>query len=347
MRREYFSSITLCLAVAAFAWQSAGCGGSDEAPSAKLPVAPKGLPAVPVPQDNPVTAEKVELGKLLYFDKRLSKDGTISCATCHDPQMGWAERKPTSTGINGQVGGRNAPSVINTAYFPELFWDGRAKSLEEQALGPVANPIEMGNTIPGMIDSVKAVAGYKPLFKAAFGDEGITRERVAQAIASFERTVLSGNSPYDRHQSGDTSALTEAEKRGLEVFAEKADCDMCHAPPLFSNGQYINAGVGMDKPEPDEGLKTQTNKDGDRGKFRVPALRDVADTAPYFHDGSAKTLEEAVEFMAAGGKDNPNLSAMMKAVGEAKLTDQDKKDLVAFLKALSGDYPKTEPPKLP
>jgi len=306
---------------------------------------PKGLPPVPVPADNPMTVEKVNLGRMLYFDKRLSKDGSVSCATCHDPKHAWAETTPVSTGIGGQKGGRNSPSVINTAYAPVLFWDGRAKSLEEQALGPIANPIEMGHTVDAMVAELNRLAPYKELFQKVFGTE-VTADGVAKAIAAFERTVLSGNSPYDKYQDGDESALSDAQKRGMQKF-DDAGCATCHAPELFSNFRFYNAGVSWDKETPDVGLMEVTKKESDKGKFRVPMLRDVAKTAPYFHDGSAATLEEAVALMAAGGRDNPNLDRMFRPVREAKLTEADQKDIVAFLNALSGEFPVVDPPELP
>jgi len=290
-----------------------------------------------------MNVEKVELGKLLYFDKRLSKDGTISCATCHDPKLAWAEHRPTSKGVGEQVGERNAPTVINAAYMPVQFWDGRAASLEEQALGPIENPIEMGHKMEVMIGDLEKVADYQHRFQQVFGT-GVTKEGVAKAIAAFERTILSGDSLYDRFKQGDEAALSEAQKRGMEVFTNKGMCSTCHAPPTFSNGGFYNAGVGMDKAKPDEGRMKTTKKDSDLGKFRVPALREVANTGPYFHDGSAARLEDVVAIMAGGGKDNPNLSVVMKSVREAKLTDQDKSDLVAFLNALSGKFPVIEPP---
>ena len=311
-----------------------------EAAAAELPKVPLGLPPVPVPDDNPMTPEKVALGKKLYFDTRLSKDGTISCATCHDPAMAWTEHRPTSKGINDQIGGANSPTVINAAYAPAQFWDGRAASLEEQALGPIENAIEMGHKLEAMIKDLSGVAEYEESFQKVFGT-GVTREGIAKAIASFERTVLSGNSPYDQFDAGKKDALTESQSRGLALF-EDLGCATCHAPPVFSNYRYYNAGVGMDKEKPDEGRKAVTGRDSDLGKFRTPMLREVANTGPYFHDGSVATLEEAVALMAGGGKDNPNLSAMLKALGEDEVSEQDQKDLVEFLKALSGDYPSKE-----
>lgn len=307
---------------------------------------PQGLPAVPVPPDNPMSPAKVELGKLLYFDTRLSGDGTLSCATCHDPEMAWAEHRPTSEGIRKQLGERNSPTVLNSAYYRTLFWDGRAKSLEEQALGPIENPIEMGAKLEQVVARLNKVPEYQRRFQEVFGTP-VTKAGIAKAIAAFERTILTGQSPYDRYQAGDRQALTEAQQRGLDIFMDTGECSTCHTPPLFTNGRFYNAGADAKKPKPDPGRKNVTSKKRDFGRFRVPHLRNVADTTPYFHDGSAPTLEEAVELMAAGGVDNPHLSGMLKSVREAQLTAQDKKDLVEFLKALSGAYPKMSAPKLP
>jgi len=305
-----------------------------------------GLAPIPVPDDNPMTSEKSELGKLLYFDPRLSKDGTISCATCHNPKEGWSERRATSKGIRDQIGNRNSPTVINSAYHGAQFWDGRAATLEEQALGPIENPIEMGHKLEDVVKELTAIPEYTKQFQAVFGT-GVTKDGIGKAIEAFERTVLSGNSPYDRFKGGDETALSDAQKRGMQVFTKKGKCALCHTPPTFSNGRYYNAGVDAGKTEPDLGRHDVTKKDRDFGKFRTPHLRDLVDTGPYFHDGNAKTLEDAVALMADGGKDNPHLSSMMKGVRRAKLTDQDRKNLVEFLKALSGQYPIIEPPKLP
>lgn len=364
MRFLGLPALIVCLAVSAAAMFGCKDGGSGTAPTAQpaalVKETPKaaessaaaqgkatlGLPPVPVPADNPMTPEKIELGKLLYFETRMSKDGKVSCATCHEPQAGWAEHRPTSKGIHEQVGDRNAPTVINAAYMTSMFWDGRMTTLEEQALGPIENPIEMGMTMEVVTANLEKIPEYKERFQKVFGT-GVTKEGVAKAIAAFERTVVSGNSPYDKAEAGDKSAMSEAAQRGKAIFMDKGQCSTCHTPPTFSNGRFYNAGVGSDKAAPDVGRKKVTNSDADMGKFRVPHLRNIADTAPYFHDGSAATLEESVNLMAAGGKDNPNLSGMLKAVRDAKLTDAEKKDVVEFLKALSGEFPKTEPPKLP
>lgn len=306
---------------------------------------PLGLPKLPIPADNPMTAEKVELGRMLYFDTRMSKDGTVSCATCHDPKVAWTENRPTSTGINKQVGGRNSPTVINAAYAKSMFWDGRAKDLEAQATGPVENPIEMGHSMVAVVKQLSEIPEYQQRFQKVFGGP-VTKENFAKAIAAFERTILSGNSPYDRFKAGDKTALNEAQQRGLELF-EKVGCADCHAPPLFSDYDFHNAGAGADKPKPDIGRREVTKKEEDTGAFRVPSLRDVSEAGPYFHDGSVAKLEDAVALMAAGGKDNPHRSKDFDTVREHKLTPDQQKDLVEFLKALKGEFPVVDPPQLP
>ena len=314
------------------------------AASTAMPEIPLGLPEFDVPKDNPMTADKIALGKMLYFDKRLSVDESVSCATCHDPKMAWAEHTPTSTGVHKKVGPRNSPTVINTAYAPSQFWDGRVATLEEQASGPMENPIEMGMTMAGVVERIGKVPEYVEAFQKVYGT-GVTEDGVVKAIAAFERTVLSGNSRYDQFVNGKEDVLNEQEKRGWELF--KKDCASCHTPPLFSNYSYVNTGIGMDKEDPDKGRMEVTGRKMDMGKFRVPMLRDVEKTYPYFHDGSVKSLDEAVAVMAAGGKPNPNLSFSMKRVADSKLTKEQQADIVAFLKTLNGEYPVTEPPKLP
>jgi len=321
---------------------------SDDAQAAAdLPKVPLGLPPVPIPDDNPMTAAKVELGKLLYFDKRVSSDGTVSCATCHDPTMAWAEDRKTSAGVaddegHPQIGERNSPTVINTAYAKELFWDGRSDSLEDQAVGPVDNPIEMGSSMEDVVHKFAEIPGYEERFQEVFGT-GVTKDGFAKAVAAFERTILSGNSPYDQFENGDESALTEQQQNGMELFMD--NCAVCHAPPVFSNWQYHNAGIGMDAEEPDAGRMDVTGKQRDKGKFRVPHLREIEHTAPYFHDGGTATLEEAVALMATGGKDNENLSVIFRGLQSSPLDEQQQADLVAFLKALSGEFPVMDPPK--
>ncbi|GAB4371824.1 MAG: cytochrome c peroxidase [Bryobacter sp.] len=298
------------------------------------PEVPLGLLPIRFPKDNPYNAAKRELGRLLYYDTRLSADGTVSCATCHSPAFAFADGKPVSTGIKGQQGGRSAPTVFNRAYSLAQFWDGRAASLEAQAVGPMANPIEMGNTHEAVVASVKKIAGYKPHFAKAFGDETIDLDRIAKAIATYERTVLSGNAPYDRYKAGNTKAMTPAQVRGMEVYFGKANCDQCHEGINFTTNAYHTLGVGTDKPTPDEGRYGVTKNPADWGAFKTPTLREIARTAPYMHDGSLQTLEEVVDFYDRGGTPNKNLDERMKKL---HLTDQEKKDLVEFMKALSGE----------
>ena len=320
---------------------------SASAPSAAetLPAVPRGLPPLPVPADNPMTAAKVALGKQLYFEPRLSRDNTVSCASCHDPAKGWSNNDRFATGIGGQRGGRSAPSVINAAYYPLQFWDGRAVGLEGQALGPIQNPIEMNLTLPEALARLNAIPGYKQQFQAVFGTPA-TEQAVAQAIAAFERTVLSGDAPYDRYAAGDKSALSAAAARGYNVFFHKAHCSACHSGPNFSDAGFHNLGVGITQAEPDVGRMAISKQLGDRGAFKTPTLREIARTAPYMHDGSLKTLEEVVEFYAKGGVPNPQLD---EEIFPLTLTAQDKQDLVTFLKEglASPSYPLIAPPQLP
>jgi cytochrome c peroxidase len=300
--------------------------------TSKPPKEPLGLQPITWPRDNPWSVEKASLGKLLFFDKRLSADETISCATCHNPKFAYTDGAAVSTGINGQKGGRSAPTVINRAWSLAQFWDGRAPTLEAQALGPMANPIEMGNTHTAIISKVQAIAGYRPLFKASFGDDKIDIDRVSKAIATFERTLMSGNSPYDRWKAGQKNAMPAEAVRGHEVFL-KAQCDACHEGANFTSNMYANIGVGIDKPEPDLGRFVVTKDPSDWGVFKTPTLREIEHTGPYMHDGSMKTLEEVVDYYDKGGTPNKNLDSHIKP---QHLTPQQKSDLVAFLKALSG-----------
>lgn len=302
--------------------------------AAEKPKPPAGLPPLSWPSNNPYSAAKVELGRYLYFDARLSADETVSCATCHSPKFAFTDGAAVSTGIKGQKGGRSAPTVINRAYALAQFWDGRADSLEDQAKGPMQNPIEMGNTHAAIVTRLKGIAGYRPLFAKAFGSEEIDIDRVAKAIACFERTVLSGNAPYDRYKRGDKSAMTAEQVRGMSVFFEKAKCDRCHEGANFTLNAYANLGVGTDKPDPDVGRYAVTKDPRDWGVFKTPTLREIEHTAPYMHDGSLKTLADVVEFYDKGGIPNRNLDPTVKPL---HLSAAEKSELVAFLKALSGE----------
>jgi len=314
--------------------------------AAEAPKPPLGMPPILWPKDNPYSAAKAELGRYLYFDRRLSADETLSCASCHAPQLAFTDGKAVSFGIKAQRGGRSAPTVINRVYSMAQFWDGRAASLEEQAKGPIANPIEMGMTHEGVVERIRGVAGYRPLFAKAFGSEAIDMDRMAKAIACFERTVLSGNAPYDRYRAGNKKAMSPAQVRGMNVFVNKAKCDQCHEGANFTLNSYHNLGVGADKPEPDTGRYEVTKDSRDWGAFKTPTLREIEHTAPYMHDGSLKTLEDVVEYYNRGGTPNRNLDPAIKPL---HLTEQDKRDLVAFMKALSGEgwQQIKEPPEFP
>lgn len=306
---------------------------------------PLGLPAMDIPKDNPLTAEKIELGKQLYFDSRLSSDNTVSCASCHDPKKGWSNGDRFASGVRGQKGGRNSPTIINAGYQYFQFWDGRAAHVEGQALGPIQNPIEMEMKLEDLVERLNAIEGYREQFQQVFGTD-VTEENIAKAIAAFERTVLSGNAPFDRYKAGDEDVLSEAAQRGMDVFFNKAHCSACHAGPNFTDGAFHNIGVGIDDEEPDLGRHVISGLGGDKGSFKTPTLREIARTAPYMHDGRFATLEEVVEYYNKGGTPNPQLD---EEIFPLKLTDQQKADLIAFLtEGLSSpDYPDIQPPDLP
>lgn len=325
--------------------------------TAFVPEAPLGISsnlAELIPADNPLTRAKVELGSQLFFDARLSRDGTLACATCHHPSMGWSENSPVSTGIHGQKGARSSPSIANRIFGPTQFWDGRAASLEEQALGPMANPIEMGFTVEEASARLNEIEGYRLQFEAVFGGPA-TGVRIAKAIAAFERTILSGGSKFDVYEralpffdyeieEGDEpeflermhTALAEEERlrmsdsalRGRELFFGKAGCSACHVGQDLSDELFHNLGIGMESKQPDLGRYLVTKLEQDKGAFRTPSVRDIARTAPYMHDGSLATLLEVVEHYAKGGTENPWLSTKIVPLD---LGQQDKLDLVAFM----------------
>ncbi|MEO8026190.1 MAG: cytochrome-c peroxidase [Bryobacteraceae bacterium] len=305
-----------------------------EAPGTATVKIPLGLLPIEFPADNPYTPEKAELGKLLYFDQRLSLDDNISCATCHTPKFAFTDGARTSAGIHGANGRRSAPTVINRAYSLAQFWDGRAATLEEQAKGPIENPIEMGHTHAACVSKIRAIPGYAALFEKVYGTRDISIDHIVKAIATFERTVLSGDSPYDRYKAGDKKAMSPAQIRGLKVFLNKGKCDACHEGINFTSNSYHNLGVNIDQPNPDVGRFEVTKDPADWGAFKTPTLRDVSRTGPYMHDGSMKTLEDVVEFYDKGGTANKNLDEKMKRL---KLTADEKKDLVYFLHALDGN----------
>jgi cytochrome c peroxidase len=341
-----------------------------------VPQAPVGLGDVAsfISQDNPMTRAKVELGRMLYFDKRLSRDSSVACATCHDPSAGWAKNRQFAAGIGRQEGGRNSPTVMNRIFGTKVqFWDGRAASLEEQSLGPIQNPIEMGFNLDELVERLKGIDGYRLCFETIFKDESgpgqVSASNIAKAIASFERTVLVGESPYDyfnqaepyRKLSQDdldddpelaakakaafaaaaAHPISESARRGRDLFFGKANCTACHAGVNFADELFYNIGVG----EKDLGRVVVTKNETETGAFKTPTVRNVALTAPYMHDGSQKTLMEVVEHYDKGGAPNPHLNQRMKKLG---LTPQEKEDLVAYMQeGLTGTLPDIRAPKLP
>ncbi|MBK9517719.1 MAG: cytochrome-c peroxidase [Anaeromyxobacter sp.] len=324
-------------------------------PLRPLPEPPLGSPAdfAAVPW---VTPAKVRLGRWLFFDARLSADGTISCASCHRPEHGFSEPTPHSTGVGGKEGGRKAPPILNAAFpvYPAYFWDGRAASLLEQAKGPMVNPVEMGATHQGVVATVSRLDGYRRYFAEAFGDPGVDIDRVAEALAAYEATRLSGNSKVDRFDAGDEAALDESERRGRDLFFGRAACNQCHLGPGYTDGKFHNLGVGWREPEPgapaasgfaDPGRAAISGDQRDLGAFKTPSLRDCSKHAPYMHDGSVETLREAVALYWRGGVKNPWLSERMEQVGFRRCEID---DLVAFLQALDGEgYQDTAPSAFP
>ncbi len=323
-----------------------------------------------VPLANPMMVAKVELGKQLYFEPRISKDGTVSCATCHNPEKGWADGLKAAIGIGGQVGSRNSPTVLNTVYGRTMFWDGRAPSLEGQAQGPIQNTIEMGDqSYRDIIERLRTIPGYRDQFRKVFGTD-VTLDGVAKAIAAFERTALSGNSAYDRYERGDSpeslKELSDTAKRGMVLFGlrlrqddefragvplQKAGCTSCHSGANFSDEQFHNLGIGWsakDRKFADLGRfvidPVGSKFEASIGAFKTPTIRDIARTGPYMHDGSEKTLLDVVEFYDRGGNANPNLDKVMRPL---KLTASEKADLVEFMKAANGEEIKVALPTLP
>jgi cytochrome c peroxidase len=312
--------------------------------------APLGLPPVPVPPDNPPTIDSIALGRRLFYDVRLSRDNSLSCASCHNPTLHFADGQQVAKGIGGQLGTRNTPSLLNAAYNIDQFWDGRADSLERQAGSPIASPKEMNLPHEVCLTKLNADQTYRDEFAKAFGPGSITMEKVVKTIAGFERTLLSGNSPFDRYQyGGDKTALSAAAIRGLAIFTDKTrgNCSTCHILgerfALFTDGKFHNLGAGMNSNGEltDQGRYTHTGSDADRSAFRTPSLRNVAMTAPYMHDGSLKTLKDVIDFYVGGGNSNPNLDREIKPL---KLSAQDRSDLVIFLEALTGDMPSNARP---
>ena len=306
---------------------------------------PLGLPPIPIPKNNPVTAEKVALGRVLFYDRRLSSDNSVSCSSCHSPVLGFTDGATHSTGVAGKAGKRNAISLLNAAFDPVQFWDGRAPSLEVQLGIPMEDPDEMNQPHAITVAKLEKDPAIKAQFDTAFGPGPITIGKIEKAIASFERMLISGNSAFDRYEfGGDKSALSPAAIRGLAIFRDpnKGNCAACHTIgshyALFTDGKFHNTGEGVDGEGTltDLGRYSETKVDADKGAFKTPSLRNVAQSAPYMHDGKLKTLGDVVDFYAGGGNSNPNIDEKMKPL---PLSARDRADLVEFLKSLSGEPP--------
>jgi cytochrome c peroxidase len=292
---------------------------------------PLGLGPRPEAKDNPLSEARVQLGRKLFFDPILSADNTVACASCHQPEHGFASAEARPRGIRGQRIARRAPSLFNRAFGKVFFWDGRAASLEEQALLPIADPTEMGSSVADAVQRLSAQGEYKTAFAAAF-DDGVTAANLGKAIASFERVLLRGDSRVDRfRQNGDHDALTPQERHGLWLYESKARCWQCHSGRNFTDEEFHNTGVSWGQAPLDLGRLKVTKDDADRGKFKTPSLRGVALTAPYMHDGSLATLDNVVEYYNKGGIENPNRDPKLTALN---LSPDELRALVAFLKAL-------------
>lgn len=301
--------------------------------------------APPHPKDNAPTAARVALGKKLFFDTRLSGEGNMSCATCHNPTLGWSDGLPTGKGFRSKILDRASPTVVNTAYNSIQMWDGRKKSLEDQAMGPMEATAEMNMDIVKLFKWLKSSKQYSAHFEKAYPGKGINADTVSKAIASFERTIVSNNSAFDRWVKGDAKAMNKSQVNGFRLFVNKAKCVACHSAPNFTDNGFHNVGLASwGKKNPDVGRYSQRPLKLMKGAFKTPTLRDIARTAPYFHDGSSATLEKVVDHYAKGGVVKTNLSPNMTKVD---LSAGEQVDLVNFMKALTSPYMAVELPELP
>lgn len=322
----------------------AGTAGQHRELEAANPLLPLPMPPLGIDRlgdlPSPPTPERVRLGRWLFYDSRLSADGTVSCATCHVPERAFSNTTRVAIGAGGHAGVRKTPSVINAASAlvrNRFGWDGRATSLEEQSLRPIANPTEMGSTASQMVWTLSRIADYAPYFQRAFGERAITSARVASALADYQRTRMSGNSAWDRWQRGDARALSAAARRGWDLFTGDAQCSRCHFGPNLTDSAFHNLGLGWDALSErymDEGRGAITRRPGDRGAFKTPTLRDVARHPPYMHDGSLRDLREVVLFYERGGIRNPHIDTQIRPLD---LSADDVDALVAFLEALNGE----------
>ena len=304
-----------------------------------------------VPSDNLLTTARVKLGEQLFFDTRLSRNNTISCATCHNPAKGWSNGKRYATGIDSQVGTRSVPSLVNAGFQQHQFWDGRAGSLEEQARQPIESPVEMDMKLDALATKLNRIDGYRQQFQRAFGADASPKP-ITQAIASFVRTIVSGEAPYDRYRAGNLAALSPAAQRGHDIFFFRANCRACHQGPNFTDDDFHSIGIVAERSQPDVGRAAVTKDELDEGKFKTPTLRDVARSAPYMHDGRFETLEEVVDHYVDGAfmdHQHEGTIHVDELMNVFPMTDKEKADLVVFLKEglSSYHYPEVSRPNLP
>lgn len=304
------------------------------AQTAQRPEVPLGLDAyMPVPEDNRLTPKKVALGRKLFGDTQLSRDRSVACATCHDPERAFTDGRRVSVGVSGRKGTRNVPALINRGYGAAFFWDGRVSALEEQVLRPIRDANEMDMTLEEVVARLEHARDYRKQFRAVFSRE-VNAEDLARALASYVRTILSGDSPVDRYVNGERDALSEKECQGLAIFRGKGNCAACHLGPSFTDERFHNTGVAWRNGALlDLGRFVVSGNDADRGAFKTPTLREVARTAPYMHDGSLTTLEDVIELYDRGGNPNPHLDPELHLL---RLSPEEKQALVAFLKSLTG-----------
>jgi cytochrome c peroxidase len=313
---------------------SGGLTGAQEVGAPWNRYVPVGLDAfMPVPEANPLTSEKIALGRRLFFDVRLSADRTLSCASCHDPAKAFTDGRRVAVGVGGGQGRRNAPSSLNRGYGAVFFWDGRAASLEDQVLGPIEQVAELGSTIEIVVERLRRDPAYVASFRSVFRRE-INRDDLARALATYVRSLLAGDSPVDRYFAGNRTALSSAAQEGLKIFRGKGNCTACHLGPTFSDEQFHNTGVAWISGRlTDEGRAAVTGKPEDRGAFKTPTLRHIAETAPYMHDGSLPRLKDVIAFYDTGGHPNPHLDPELRPL---RLSAAEKASLITFLRSLSG-----------
>lgn len=341
------TAVFLFSALGAAALLVAGCavGRSDSVPAPSAADTAWRLPtAIPMPADNLSTAERVALGKALFFDQRLSGSGDMACATCHLPEHGWTDTKKFAALSDGTVLPRRSPTVLNLAYNTQFMWDGRKKSLEDQAIGPHRHLSK--DAYAASAARLREIAGYRQMFAAAYPNDPVNEQTIAKALAAFQRSIVSTDSAFDRWTAGDTTAMTPAQYRGFKVFVDpaKANCAACHNGPNFTDNGFHNIGIRDARAKPDVGRFEFRPLAAMKGAFKTPTLRDIELRAPYFHDGSAATLREVVDHYARGGDDHANVSPDVRPL---PLSEQDKDDLVAFLRALTGQRTAFVAPQLP